>query len=109
MLLLAGCGDTKAPSGATEDGGELATSPTAAVPETLRSGGGITAIDAALDDAVAMPADSDGPTAYDRARAAAAGESRAVETAAAPANSASDSPDAGNSAVPAADAVGNGT
>jgi hypothetical protein len=70
-LLLAACGQSGAPAPQQDVSADPAAVSAVSDVSEARQGGrsGITAIDAALDDAAAMPDDSYGPTAYDLARA----------------------------------------
>jgi hypothetical protein len=70
-LLLAACDGSSEPTPRNNvEADSAVVSATDDVSEGPQGGrSGITAIDAALDDAVSMPADSHGPTAYDLARA----------------------------------------
>jgi hypothetical protein len=108
-LLIAGCGDKAASNGAVEQESGPATSAATAAPELSGSGGGITVIDAARGDDSAMPADSEAPTAYDRARSSEARERRSADAAGSRDDSVGSVAEDEVAAPPAtADPVGNG-
>lgn len=92
LLALAGCGAKPPPAATAPDAASAPSVATAEEEPAQPAGaGGITAIDAATGDALAMPADSAAPSAYDlaqraeRSRDAEAKREVAAETLAEPA------------------------